>query len=354
MTAPEVVPEPAAVSLDATKRAALISLAPPAAALSYPFLLDLFHQSVTHHGVRWAALSSLLLLAAIAAPLSGIYTFWKLGANETPSPAEIRARALALLAVASAPIYTTLGVVLTIAHNPVSDLVIWLILWSVACAILLWPRLVPSVHAPAAMPTFHPRLRYAHGVSAALIVCLFLAMHLLNHLSALWSLEDQRVLMNAFRHIYRSGLVEPLLVALMLFQVVTGPVLLWQYLGRSVDLRRTLQVASGAYLLFYIPGHMNSVFVYARAIARIPTDWNFATGAPAGILLDAWNIRLLPHYLLAVFFVMTHLTLGARIVALAHHVSLKTVNHLAAAGIVGAGLLAVAIMAGMVGIHLAP
>ena len=85
-----------------------------------------------------------------------------------------------------------------------------------------------------------------------------------------------------------------------------------------------MQIASGAYLLFYIPGHMNSVFIYARAIEGIPTDWNFATGAPTGLLPDAWNIRLLPHYLLAVFFVVTHLVLGARIVALAHHVSLKS------------------------------
>ena len=56
--------------------------------------------------------------------------------------------------------------------------------------------------------------------------------------------------------------------------------LVWQYIGREVDLRRTLQIASGAYLLFYIPGHMNSVFIYARAIVGIPTDWNFATGVP--------------------------------------------------------------------------
>jgi len=128
-------------------------------------------------------------------------------------------------------------------------------------------------------------------------------------------------------------------------------VLAWQYIGRSTDLRRTLQIASGAYLLFYIPGHMNSVLVYARAIANIPTDWNFAVRAPAGILLDAWNIRLLPHYLLAVFFVVTHLVLGARLIALAHHMSLKTANRLASAGIAGATVLAVAIVLGMIGIH---
>lgn len=343
--------EPATVALTA-RRAALLSLAPPTAALCYPFLLDLFHLSVSHRGWGWVTLSSLLLLAAIVAtPVSGIYACWRLGSDGSVSASAVRARGLALLSVAAPPLYTTLGVLLTIAHNPVSDLTVWVILWVAASAILLWDWPGAPREAPSKMPAFHPRLRFAHGVSAALIVCIFLAMHLINHLSALWSLEDQRLLMNAFRHIYRAGLVEPLLVALIFFQMATGPVLVWQYIGRAVDLRRTLQIASGAYLLFYLPGHMNSVFIYARAIAKIPTDWNFATGAPTGILLDAWNIRLLPHYLLAVFFVVTHLVLGARIVALAHQMSLKTANRLTVAGIAGAAILAAAIMLGMVGIH---
>jgi len=322
-------------------------------ALSYPFLLALFHLSVTHRGLGWAALSSFLLLAAIAAPpVTGIYAFWKIGSAVGLSAGAIRARGLALMSVAAANLYTTLGVVLAIVHNRVSDLIVWSTLWVAASAILLRERRETDTNAQAKMPSLHPRVRFAHGVSAALIVCIFLAMHLTSHLSALWSLEAQRLLMDTFRHVYRAGLVEPIVVGLMFFQMATGAVLVSQYIGREVDLRRTLQIASGAYLLFYIPGHRNSVFIYARAIAGTPTDWNFATGAPTGLLLDAWNIRLLPHYLLAVFFVVTHLVLGARIIALAHHVSVKVSDRLAIAGIAGAALLAVAIMVGMTGVHL--
>jgi hypothetical protein len=158
--------------------------------------------------------------------------------------------------------------------------------------------------------------------------------------------------MNAFRHVYRARLIEPLLVTLMLFQVASGPVLAWQYARRSVDFIRTLQIASGAYLFFFVLGHMNSVFIYARAFAKIPTDWNFAIGAPTGLLRDAWNIRLLPHYLLGVFFVVSHLVLGARIVALAHDVPRPRADRLAFAGITMAAILAVAIMVGMVGVHI--
>jgi hypothetical protein len=293
------------------------------------------------------------MLAAIAVPpAAGIYAFWKLGLCVSASAAAVRARGLALISVAAAPLYTTLGVVLTIAHNPVSDLFLWVVVWVAASAILLWKMRETSPDATGGMPTLHPRLRFAHGISAALIVCIFLAMHLINHLSALWSLDAQRLLMSAFRHIYRARLVEPTLVGLMLFQMVTGPVLVSQYIGREVDFRRILQIASGAYLLFYIPGHMNSVFIYARTVAGIPTDWNFATGAPTGLLLDAWSVLLIPHYLLGVFFVLMHLVLGARIIALAHDMSLKTADRLASLGTACAAITAAAIMTGMLGVHL--
>jgi len=211
------------------------------------------------------------MLAAIAVPpAAGIYAFWKLGACVTLSGTAVRARGLALMSVAAAPLYTTLGVVLAIAHNPVSDLIIWVVLWVAASTIFLRRMRESSSDAEARMPAQHPRVRYAHGVSAALIVCIFLAMHLINHLSALWNLEAQQALMSAFRRIYRARIVEPTLVVLMLFQMVTGPVLVWQYIRREVDFPRILQIASGAYLLFYIPGHMNSVFIYARTVAGIP------------------------------------------------------------------------------------
>jgi hypothetical protein len=335
-----------------SKHPARLFLAPPAAALCYPFLLWLFHLSVTGRGFWSVTLSSLLLLMAIAVPMAGIYVYWRLGSEEIPSPIEVRAKLLALVSVGAPPLYTALGVLLTMARNQVPDLAVWVLLWAVLTAILLSERPRASPEVPLVKPPVLPRLRYAHGVSASAIVCIFLAMHLINHLAGLWSEGAHRLLMNAFRHVYRATLVEPLLVALILFQLASGPVLAWQYARRSVDFIRTLQIASGAYLFFFLLSHMNSVFIYARAFAKIPTDWDFATGAPTGLLRDAWNIRLLPHYLLGVFFVVTHLVLGARIVALAHNVSPRTANRLAYTGIAGTATLAVAIMLGMVGIHI--
>jgi hypothetical protein len=56
-------------------------------------------------------------------------------------------------------------------------------------------------------------------------------MHLGNHLTALWSLELHSRILHLLRQWYRNGLVEPLLVSLMLFQIGSGLVLLGRRLA---------------------------------------------------------------------------------------------------------------------------
>src|SRR5262249_17012802 len=153
----------------------------------------------------------------------------------------------------------------------------------------------------------------------------------------------------AFRTIYRAQVVEPVLVTALLFLCASGLALLWTHSRRAADGFRSLQLATGAYLLFFVPGHMNSVFVYARTALGIPTNWTFAPGAPRGVVAVAWNVRLLPHSLYGVFAVLTHLSLGARAVALEHGVSPARAARWTKAGIAGAAVIATAIIAAMVG-----
>jgi hypothetical protein len=96
----------------------------------------------------------------------------------------------------------------------------------------------------------------------------------------------------------------------------------------------------GVYLAFYVLGHMDSVFIFARTYLDIDTDWDFATGAPAGLIKDSWNIRLVPHYWLGAFFVLTHLAAGARVVIMAHGVSSTFADRFMVGGAVIAGLVA--------------
>lgn len=97
---------------------------------------------------------------------------------------------------------------------------------------------------------------------------------------------------------------------------------------------------------------MNSVFIYARTFLGIPTDWNFAIGAPTGLIHGAWNIRLLPHYALGVFFVRSHLASGLRVVLIAHGVDRRKADRLSIAGTGTSAVISAAIMAGMCGVRI--
>ena len=85
-------------------------------------------------------------------------------------------------------------------------------------------------------------------LASRLIVLIVLSWHLLNHASAAFSLEFNHAMMITLRKWYRSELVQPVLVILMLFQVVSGVILLWRATLTRSDLYRTLQASTGAFL----------------------------------------------------------------------------------------------------------
>jgi len=320
-------------------------------AMLYPFFLKAY-SAAAHAGGAWWWLAALMLAAAFAAPACGFLAAWRIGRRPLSQRGQLTAKRIALATIASPPIFTMFGVLLYMAGDPVADTTVWLAAWLQVLAVG-WVACGSKARLDLSPPAVSARLRAAHGGSALTIIVLFLAMHLSNHLSGLMSEATHRQLMDLFRLVYRARLVEPLIVLLFLFQVASGLELLRRHTMRPADFFRTLQIASGAYLVFFILGHMNSVFIYARTFAHIQTDWNFAVGAPTGLLNDAWNVRLLPHYYLGVFLVLAHLTLGARVVALAHGAQRARADGYAKAGIAAAAVIALAIMLGMVGVHFA-
>lgn len=314
---------------------------PVAAAIAYPWVLQAFHASVTAGAVAagWFVLAFALPLGCLAltlapSPLPG------LGAI-TPAT-----RRLALAALAAPPLFVLAGVVAGLLHSPVRDIWIWPVAWIAAgAAATRAGRDAPDAPVSGA-------LRVAHGVSAALIL-LFVAFHLSNHLTGLLGAEAHGRLMKAGRVVYRSPFVEPVLVGLLLFQVGSGLRLAWRWSGRPVEPARAIQVGSGVYLAAFILTHLNSALIGARAVRGIETDWAWATGAPEGLLRDAWNIRLMPHYALGVFFVAAHLSCGLRQVLLAHGVREGVANRVWALGLVGAAALSAGITAALCGARIA-
>lgn len=311
-------------------------LAAPAALALYPLWLDAFHLSIVGgRDLLHEAIAGAFLTLAFAVPALGMWSamHW---AHTT------RQRRLAYAAVMAPTLYVFLGVVLYMLRSPLSDEEVWCALWIVLAFLSVWARGKRLESSPIACS----RLRIAHGVAGA-IVLLFVAFHLGNHLAGLLGPQVHAGIMQTGRRVYRAHLIEPLLIAAMLFQVASGLALAWAWSAIRPSVYRLFQVASGFYLSAFIVGHLNSVFIFAHIYLRIPTDWDFATGAPTGLLHDPWNIRLVPHYALGVFFVVVHLTSGLRGILLAHGVGQTSADRIWSAGFTLGILLAALILAGM-------
>jgi hypothetical protein len=69
------------------------------------------------------------------------------------------------------------------------------------------------------------------------------------------------------------------------------------------------------------------------------------------LIRDAWNVRLIPHYWLGVFFVLAHLSAGLRVVLLAHGWRKVIADRIMISGSLVGGLVATLIMLAMCGMR---
>jgi hypothetical protein len=331
--------------LEDARRRQWIGLLPALAAMVYPFFLKGFHAALASGS---DSLASALLLGAFAMSLFGFAFVFRLTRISNPMRFDLRARRLAYASIAAPPLFVFVGVAPGLVGIQIPDIAIWIVLWLMA-GLYVW--LAPD--GPVAQTPTRPIAgwRVAHGAAAAIITC-FILFHLTNHLFGLEGPEAHKAIMAAGRKVYRAPLIEPVLVLLLLFQVASGARLAWRWSSLRVDAYRIFQIGSGAYLSAFILTHMNSVFFSARAVHHIETDWAWASGAPTGLLHDAWNIRLLPHYALGVFFILGHLASGLRVVMIAHGVSATIANRFWVAALAASLVIATAIMSGLCGVRL--
>ncbi|WP_296952993.1 hypothetical protein [uncultured Massilia sp.] len=327
--------------------------AAPALAAVYPYVLAGFHgaASAIAVGAGWEAwlAAATLLLAANVLPLLALALAVRLGREPRPSAAQLLARRVALLAVGVPPLFTLAGVVFMLLGHPAWDLPFTLALWgALALAVALAPRSAPPV-APAAAG--NGRWRVAHGI-AAVVAVLYLCAHLANHMVGWIGPDAHAAVMKVLRTAYRSRAGEPLLIGAFGFLIVSGALMAWRLTGRASDAVRTFQVAGGVFLVFAVVSHVNAVLYLARVVLRIDSDWGFGVGAPNGLLKDAWNIRLLPYYLLAVFFAIAHAFCGLRGILLAHGKGRRLGDRVLAGGTVFAATVAILITMAMCGLRI--
>jgi hypothetical protein len=336
----------------------LAELSPSLAAAAYPFLLRGFHAGMTwsENGptlLNMVSAAVFMALAFAVPAMAFVFAYRKAGIAR-PTAFQVKARRLAYLTVGVPPLYVLFGVLDTFAGKPVSPEWAWAFVWVAGC---LWASAsgpasqvpVQAAKSPAA-PSHGSKaigkLRVGHGIVAAIVLA-FIAFHLANHMVALNGPEAHAAVMDAGRKVYREPAVEIILVTLLLLQVAGGVTLAWRWSALPADIYRVFQVASGAYLACFILCHLNSIFVGARLIWEIPTDWAFMTSQPTGLLHSAGS--LLPHYTLGVFFVLSHLISGLRHVSLTHGLNRIVVNRLWGVGVAMSMIIAVTIMAGLCG-----
>jgi hypothetical protein len=85
---------------------------------------------------------------------------------------------------------------------------------------------------------------------------------------------------------------------------------------------------------------------------HIETDWLFASGGSAGLLLSR-SYFLIPYYPLAVIAVFTHIALGLRIVLVGHRIEPTVAARTAFAVSTLGAVVAVIITAALYGVHIA-
>lgn len=144
-------------------------------------------------------------------------------------------------------------------------------------------------------------LRGYHRASA-IVLGLFLAIHLTNHLVGLFGQAEHMAFMQAVRPLYRNAFVEPLLVALFAWQIVSGTAMVIRGWSARRGTVAWLQAGSGLYLALFIVIHTVSVFG-GRLALGLDTDFRFAA---AGLHVPGWPWFFAPYYALAVFALFAH------------------------------------------------
>jgi hypothetical protein len=330
---------------------------PALCALAYPSLLSflssglvLVHGSASPDGaIVWVSVIASLTLALAVMLVSFVFAR-ALGSPHVGSPEGRRARGIAHVVFATPSLYVGFNNVAGVLHAPSAVPIAWLVFWAlVAMIVLLGPGSSPV--AVAMTPAGHRRIALAHGISAGAILLLFVGPHIANHVAGFWNGPVHIEIMNAVRRVYRDDIVQPMLLTLIGFQILTGAVLVRRRMRMPSDFLGTLQTMSGVYVGVYFLAHMTAVF--AARYAGTDTNWTWLTRPNDSMLVSLSNLRLIAHYWVGPIAIVTHLACGLRMVLLQHDISPPTANRLALALITVGVVASSVILLALLNVHIA-
>ena len=152
----------------------------------------------------------------------------------------------------------------------------------------------------------HMSIRKLHRLSAC-ILAVFILLHLGNHLMAIAGAQAHIAFMEAIRPLYRHAVVEPVLLACVLFQCGSGTWMVLRRWKKRSGLPAWLQAGSGIYLALFLLFHVGAV-LFGRAALKLDTNLYYAA---AGFVLMPYEWFFAPYYFLAVFALFAHLGCAA-------------------------------------------
>jgi succinate dehydrogenase/fumarate reductase cytochrome b subunit len=157
--------------------------------------------------------------------------------------------------------------------------------------------------------------------------------------------------MNAVRRVYRDDIVQPMLLTLIGFQILTGIVLVRRRMRMPSDFLGTIQTMSGVYVGVYFLAHVTAVF--AARYAGTDTNWNWLTRPHDSMLVSLSNLRLIAHYWVGPIAIVTHVACGLRMILLQRDTSPAAANRLALALITMGVVVSSVILAALLNVHIA-
>lgn len=253
-----------------------------------------------------AVAAGILLVPAV--PLAGAALLWSsAGQNDTGA---LRARGIGMLLVL-APVLAALG----IGVSAVAGLrgwgaaTAWVVFWAAATTGIAARSASPR---PMLAPAANRRVRRIHRAFIALLI-LFVIAHLAVNLAAIRDLDVYDQAAGWFRLVWRTPIAEPILIALLAIQLVTGLMLAFDAtIGRST-FEHLCQITAGVFIAVFLMSHTLAVAVLGRGLLNRGPDFTFASAGPAGLFASAQGATLFPYYGLGVVAVFVHLARPVRL-----------------------------------------
>lgn len=143
------------------------------------------------------------------------------------------------------------------------------------------------------------KLHYLSGI----IISLFAAMHLYNHICGIDGAERHIQMMDSLRLIYRNTFAEILLMIAIAVQVVTGLKFFKASRKVAVSFYDKLQIWSGLYLAMFFVIHVSAIMA-GRYILKLETNYYFGA---AGLNIFPFFFFFIPYYSLAIMALFGHI-----------------------------------------------